>query len=476
MQKIVLDENGNEIVKRAVSGGKLVLDENGNEVLKAELGGREVPTPDMTATPEMRQRALGAVAGFNTGVAKGIGSTVYGLGKLVHKIPGVSDLVGKYPEKEELRGVGVDLDPRGTAESVGHGTEQIAEFFVPGTQSLKLGKLAKGAMAGMKGGKLLGLGADAGIQAATAAGVTAVQGGDVETAGVLGAATPLIGGGIKRGAPLIRAGLAQFTPRVRLKPIVALVKAIKPGKHNFKFEKDLASAIPDLKATEKLTGKAIESVDDLVETSKATKKRLWDEYEAMFGGKPPVLDATPVSDAIFKTITSRTAHLDATTAKAILEKATKYDKLKLDARELENWLQDANAELHAFYAKNPHMRSVASRSDPHLAGLVAEAEALRDVLYNAMPGVKGLKARYGALINVENEAMGRSIVAKRQWEESLAEQIAAAQGALGLPSKVMHPLQTVEKMANVAVAKLVKERNTSDYLVKHAFADWGKKP
>ena len=112
------------------------------------------------------------------GAAKGLGSTIYGLGRLFNENTPIGSMTGGYPAKPD------ELTPEGTAQNVGYGAEQIGEFFVPGAAT---GNLARAANLGWKG--------RAALEAASAGSVAAAQtGGNARataTAAALGASGPL---------------------------------------------------------------------------------------------------------------------------------------------------------------------------------------------------------------------------------------------------------------------------------------------
>lgn len=141
------------------------------------------------------------------GGAKGVGSTLFGLGKLGAKASEAIGLGGMVPkelkeEKPEL------LQPKTTAEKIGYGVEQVGEFFVPIT---KAGKIEKG-LSMAKDLNIVGKGLKYGIpmlrNATEAAVKTAAQtGGEIpQTTGTfllsLGSEGILKG----LGAPLQKAG------------------------------------------------------------------------------------------------------------------------------------------------------------------------------------------------------------------------------------------------------------------------------
>jgi len=76
---------------------------------------------------------IGQVAGdVATGAAKGLESTTEGIGKLISKIPGVGGII----PKEGLTAEGIQDTPHGTAQWVGYGGENLAEFML-GDEALK---------------------------------------------------------------------------------------------------------------------------------------------------------------------------------------------------------------------------------------------------------------------------------------------------------------------------------------------------
>lgn len=107
------------------------------------------------------------------GAAKGVGNTVFGLGKLVHDytpIGRISDAIqpGAFDQKP------AEIVPTNRAQTVGHGAEQVGEFFVPGAAVTNAGRLGR---------------------AATDAGLALAQSGSPVQAGVTGAITAVVPGG-----------------------------------------------------------------------------------------------------------------------------------------------------------------------------------------------------------------------------------------------------------------------------------------
>src|SRR6185369_2922289 len=145
--------------------------------------------------------------GLGLGAVKGALNTVSNVGGLFNKVssripdsllatpfaPAVmaAKTVGAIGNK--LAPYKENFKPQGTAEKVGYGAEQVGEFFIPGGAVSRVGKAAELGIGATKLPKLvqtgLKLGAIAGLEGGSAAGVTALQGGtpkDIKTAGITG--------------------------------------------------------------------------------------------------------------------------------------------------------------------------------------------------------------------------------------------------------------------------------------------------
>lgn len=189
---------------------------------------------------------FGAAKDMAKGAAKGAGSTVIGLGELALKGYGLIPYApGKELAKESIQ-TGEDIKkqqftPENTAEKIGYGGEQIAEFFIPAGEAAKgIKAVEAGAEAlnlGSKATKVLKLAGKAGIGAVEAGGVRAAQtGGDPKetaTAAAFGAVAPLaiegaanVAGKISKGAKgAVEAASSRFgKPKLSPEEEMALFK------------------------------------------------------------------------------------------------------------------------------------------------------------------------------------------------------------------------------------------------------------
>lgn len=152
-----------------------------------------------TLPPEpSRMARVGELAGdVLTGAAKGAGQTAANLGSFIHMIPGVSRgidaLYGAPVSQPSFTAADELLAPTNTAQSIGKGAEQLAEFFVPG-----------GAVSRASQG--MGLAGRLGLEAAVGGGVAAAQGASLPEVAESGALSAIPGAiPVKR----LRASIAE---------------------------------------------------------------------------------------------------------------------------------------------------------------------------------------------------------------------------------------------------------------------------
>lgn len=166
--------------------------------------------------PEVKAEQQGdtGLGGFATGVGKGVVSTAKGIAQIGGKIgetilPGFKSAYSEQALQQDAQQGGTlgkllseeNLKAKSTAESIGKGTERIAEFLLPAGQISKASNAVDTLIQGggfIKGaGRVLAKGA---IEGAGNAAITLAQtGGDLEEAGK----TALIAGGLKAGLSTI---------------------------------------------------------------------------------------------------------------------------------------------------------------------------------------------------------------------------------------------------------------------------------
>jgi hypothetical protein len=424
------------------------------------------------------------------GALSGLLSTAYHGGDLIRRGLGMERVIDT-PEAQAAM-----TPPDTSAAKIGFYGEQIAEFASPAMRVSK-------ALAGSRMATRMA------AEGAVGAGIAAVQtGGDAGTmqgAGAIGAVLPpaakVVGIGARaaqRAAHGAKDGgvggaIAAVVRKVAPdEPKTLIVQAIKPRSTKVNFADSLDRSLPEIKAVEGALGKPIEGIDDLMEATALAKKQVRAQYDKLAGPKRAMgstVDLTPVADAVESSIPYKTGLKEPGTAERLMGQADVYRR-RFSLEDAEQILKETNAELDAFYGKYPAAQRAALASDPHVSALEAEAKALRDVIYKTLdnPGqgaaARELQRRYGSLMELEQEAMRRANVAKRQQPESLNEQISGAR-AVGEYAKGAWRLAhgDVTGAADIAGAKAmrsaatyIKEQQTTDALIKRAFASFKGKP
>lgn len=114
--------------------------------LKAGTQTAAPAVPPTAQTPPLPQTTgeriggkTGAVVDAGIGALKGVGNTLFGMGKVVHDytpVGRISDAImpGAFDQRPE------ELQPLNVAQRIGHTAEQVGEFLLPSSAVMKLGK------------------------------------------------------------------------------------------------------------------------------------------------------------------------------------------------------------------------------------------------------------------------------------------------------------------------------------------------
>lgn len=462
----------------------------------------EPVTPDSTPRSSLAQRFMDQArqnaaipVDLGIGALKGAGETIFGAGKLVRDYTPVGRLSDRIqPGAFDQRPP--ELEATNTAQGVGKFIEQGAEYLAP------MGAVARIT----KGAPILKRMA---AEGATVAGVAGVQsGGDKGTmasAGMLGAAFPpagaMIGAGgraLQRAASGAREGgfggataklLRSAAPA---QPEMMVIQAIRPRSSRLLFKDNLGRSMPELKASEAALGRPITNISETLETVAHAKARVRADYDAIAGPKRAIgtlVDLTPVADAMVESVPKKLALENPKAVAAITRLADRY-RTQVPVADAERYLVETNAELEAYFNKFPASRRASEAANPETALTVAQAKSLRDAIYRTLehPGqgqsARELNKRYGALMEFEQELKRRIVPAQRAQPESVAEQISTAH-AVGQIVRGAYQLShgNVAGAANIAggmaarnAATFMKEQQTTDMLLKRAFAAYDRLP
>lgn len=426
-----------------------------------------------------------AVMDAAKGAGAGVMSTIYHGGDLIRRGLGMERVIDR-PEVQQSM-----TPPDSFGGQLGFYGEQAAEFAIPLS---RLTKATKGA----------GLVKRAAVDAGASTGVAAVQsGGDQAQMGVAAAGGAVLPFAAKGAAAAVRGvrnaaagareggigGAVAGAVRAASPPSskAMLTQGLKPANRQVNFERVLDQAIPQIKAAEAALGRPIATVDDLIEATAMAKKRVRADYDAIAGplrDKGSLVDITPVGEAMENSIPYKVRLENPEKADAILAQAKKY-RMEIPLEKAELLLRETNAELESFYGKFPMAQRKALNADPEVARLNAQAKALRDAIYKTLDvpdqpdAARALNRAYGALMEVEDTALRRANVAKRQQPESLSEQIGGVRAAGDMARgawRIAHGDLTgaadiASGHAQRSTAKFLKDQQTTDALIRRAFAN-----
>jgi len=272
-----------------------------DQISKFETGEKPTQQPKKSFQVPGVSQATRGFANLNIGLLKGVGSTLRGASSLGERgIKSVGRLVTPKRFEEKLGFVKEKttsaerlipeevIKPRGASQKIGFGIEQVGEFFIPGSMSLKAGKVA-GAIT--KGGKLAKgatkLGAIGATEAVLGTGQSALQRGKLgkEELGV---------GAISLVAPTALAGAGKIAKAIMPKPVKDVIrqavdKAIRPSVKSFRKMGfyDKAEEAFDVMRQNKVVFEGEEvvrnpgNITEMIETMKESKINVYNAYDTI---------------------------------------------------------------------------------------------------------------------------------------------------------------------------------------------------
>jgi len=254
-----------------------------------------------TATEEPGETGRTGLAGVGTGVLKGIGSTLKGASSLGERF--VRGTLRTFLPKSLEKGLGLEkqgedltgaeeliseetFKPEGTAEKIGFYGEQIGEFFIPGSMSLKAGKVASSTVKGGKvvkgAAKLAGIGA---TEAVLGTGQSAMQSGELGKeelkVGAMSLVAPAVLAGLGKG---IKAVIPKST-KVVLRE--AIDKALRPSAKslsNPKYYDKAEQAFTVMNKYSKTLDGVIEkpqTISETIDLLGRAKRKIYDIYSSI---------------------------------------------------------------------------------------------------------------------------------------------------------------------------------------------------
>jgi len=169
--------------------------------------------------------ATGAVD-LAEGAASGLASTVFHGGDLIRRMTGQPRVINEPDVQQAMR------EPPSLAGKAGKLGEQTLEFFAPSGVIGKGAKAIEAATAGLRAAKALSIAGRAGLEAATAAGITGLQtGGDTEAMKQAAATAGITTGAFGAAAE----GVAKFGPALKESALAQYGRVLNPTKQGTKF-------------------------------------------------------------------------------------------------------------------------------------------------------------------------------------------------------------------------------------------------
>lgn len=168
------------------------------------------PLPPTPPPPSLYQRAGQAMQDFGTGSLKGLGNTVSGISSAIHAIPGIGP---KIIPNEGLSAFKTITRPEGTAQKLGYGAEQAAEFLLPGPAEEKAGALAAEHLPSVA--KIAAPAARIGVQALDTGLLNKAQGGTFKGGLAAGAGGGVAGEAMRAAAPALAESALGISKRMR---------------------------------------------------------------------------------------------------------------------------------------------------------------------------------------------------------------------------------------------------------------------
>lgn len=455
--------------------------------MEAEVQAKEQAISDQKAQDPMRQGVIGKTlgAGFDVlkGAAKGVASTVVGMGELGTKLNPFISKESKKKTSEFAQGLREDqLKARGGAEQAGKTIEQIAEFFIPASASLKAGQAASVAV---KGGKLLKGAAKIGAIGATegvlGTGQSAMQSGKL-------GADELATGAVSLVAPAALVGAGRIAKIITPQPIKAIIneavdKALRPSKKSItdpKFYDKADDAFHILARNKILTDDAgklrnPETRSETLDVLKNAKKKIYEEYSSLADvatGKGAQINTQPIIADTINLVKDKGWSVDVKEY-AIKQARSLSDLEGASPAKIQDRIEELNNNFNPFATGKDKVRTEIDASI---------ARRLRQALDEAIEktegeGYQALRNEYASLKTIENDLINASAVEARKNKAGLVDFTDIFTGGNILGSVVTgNPAMLAQGLGGRGVKEFIKWLNDPNRYLKNAFNAIEKNP
>jgi len=226
-------------VLQAINQDFAILPDSAKLEVVARIGprmaGPKIDIRQESVIPGLGSSAPARAAG---GAVKGLASDVVNLADLARKVPSVGKYVPDAPELREFS------EPSNTAERIGKGAEQVAEFMLPGAAITKVSKAAKLGTLGRIAAEGIGTGA-----------IEKLHGGNFTTGAAVGAGTAGAGQLARVLAPKLAESALGVSRQMRGrgrtvgKAVLEETKGLRPGTVADSAEQALTRLTSEMEST-----------------------------------------------------------------------------------------------------------------------------------------------------------------------------------------------------------------------------------
>lgn len=293
---------------------------------------------------------------------------------------------------------------------------------------------------------------------------------DLGTAGAMYVGGKLINGVVgKLGEmPTPPTTILGSTPTVR-----SVIGVLKP-ENAVKAVKDYPDAMARLKAEDPTLGQPnpdfLAQLKDAIDGAMTENRHYYEGHVGPVKATGMTIPLNDIADSIVNSISPKLRLEDPAGAKALEAIADRY-RTKTTLPDLENMLQETNAQVRAINKLAPGAASQAIRASETKAVLDAQAHAFRDTFYDSLnrykvgDPVRAIQADYGKLL-------GFKLDAEQLYNRVLREGVDPNSGVMGtlgkVASSVGHPVRTAGRLIGQALQSGTDDVST----LQKAFRDF----
>jgi hypothetical protein len=453
----------------------------------ATLG--ETVTAPTTPPNDFGTGGNGTVSNLVAGFEKGANKTAQGAIDLLNK--GNRALAGgaggDIPSLPVVK-AGEDLNAHGTAENIGEGAENIAEFAAGDEALSGLAKAARVVELGDKYplikrtldlakehpvlAKMISEAGKSGVVGGAQGAAKGAAEGNVAGGAEAGAAGGALGSFIASGAAAGLLPLSRILGLGGLTSAEALTKAGRPYVGEQNWTENLKKVLPRLVEADKLN--PVKTVGDFEDLAHDTADSLWKQeiQPQIDRHATEALNTIPLRDKLQSAVTPSMQKYFPEDAAKIEQFANNFGQ-PMTISEANADLQAFNAKLKAYYKASPDARAAILKTDGDVTALEGAASGLRDLLYNHLEAAgenvpRDLRQQYGALKQVERVFGKRATVADRQSPISIGQILGYIAGGTEATSMLLagHPVAAAAGLVPVAIAAGAKMRNAPESLIR----------